>query len=100
MDREVLLTQEQPQNSFIFFQSIKEKRPARQFLPFLKYLPKSLKDVQSALYLMILVVFFFSLKAIHSVIPLRETFIFLFLKPWLFNLLCTIAYKIFTNIFS
>ena len=28
-----------------FFQSTKEKRPARQFLPFLKYLPKSLKDV-------------------------------------------------------
>ena len=75
MDREVLLQESRPRIHSFFFQSTTEKRPARQFLPFLKYLPKSLKDVQSALYLMILVVFFFSLKAIHSVIPLRETFI-------------------------
>ena len=43
MDREVLLTQEQAQNSFIFFSLQKKRGLHVSFWPFLKYLPKSFK---------------------------------------------------------
>ena len=128
MDREVLLTQEQAQNSFIFFSLQKKRGLHVSFWPFLKYLPKSFKGcpkcsllngigclflkshsfsntfLREALLSKSKAFFniahpFFKLFFLQKNGNTNESF-FSFLKTWLFNLLCTIAYKILTNIFS